>query len=96
MARTRTATSIRTDERDSRQKQAFVRFTAESNPDIAEKMANAIAADVSLLQGLTKVVQGICMHAKARAILAEVFARPGIAKKFSHAYSAYASAELFN
>jgi hypothetical protein len=93
--RSRTASTIRTDERDSRQKSAFVLFTAETNPEVAEKMANAIAKDVALLSGLTKVVTKLCKHEKARAILGKVFEDPVVAKKFSHAYRAYASAQLF-
>ncbi len=96
MTRSRTAHSIRTDERDSRAKKAMVRFTAETNPVVAEQMANAISADVTLLQGLTNVVAKLCKHDKPRAILREVFERPGLASKFPHAYQAFAGAELFN
>jgi hypothetical protein len=91
----RTATVTRTDERDSRQKQAFARFTAANNPEVAEKMANAIANDTSLLVGLAHMVMLLCKHDKSRRIMGNVFAQPGVARKFPHAYKAYAEAELF-
>jgi hypothetical protein len=94
MAQSRTSTSSRSDERDTRQKQSYIRFTAETNPVLAEQMAVAICKDESLLFGLTHVVKSICKHPKPRQILAEVFKKPGVASKYSNAYRAFASAQL--
>lgn len=96
MARSRTATVAFTDDHDSRQKKSLARFTAETNPAMAERMAQAIASNVDLLSGLTEMVKRICKHDKPRAILSEVFARPGISKRFPHAYKAFVNAELFS
>ena len=96
MAQSRTSSSAFTDERDSRQKQSYIRFTAETNPVLAEQMAVAICKDESLLFGLTHVVKSICKHSKPREILAEVFKKPGVASKYSNAYKAFSSAQLAN
>ena len=95
MAQSRPSNSIRSELRDTAQKKAFIRFTAESDPLMATRMAKAISDDVSLLAGLAHVVKLLCKHKAPRDILGEVFSRPGISKRFSNAYKAYATELLF-
>lgn len=90
----RTALVTRTDDRDTQHKRAFVRYTAAQNPEVATKMAEAIASDDSLLAGLAPVVKLLSNHDKARNILVEVFNRPGIAKKYAKAHQAFSRAQL--
>jgi len=92
--KSRTALVTRSDDRDTQQKRAFVRFTAAQNPAVAEKMAQAIAADETLLAGLGVVVKLLSNHDQARSILEDVFKRPGVAKKYATAHKAFARAQL--
>lgn len=92
--KSRTALVTRSDERDTDHKRAFVRYTAAQNPEIAEKMARAIAADETLLDGLAPVVKLLMHHEKARAVLEQVFRRPGVAKKYAKAHQAFNRAQL--
>jgi hypothetical protein len=90
--KSRTAFVTRSDQQDTDHKRAFVRYTAAQNPEVAKKMAEAIAADDSLLAGLAPVVKLLMNHATARAILEQVFQRPGVAKKYAKAHQAFSRA----
>lgn len=93
MAKTAARTFIR-DERDTEKKCSAVRGMAHNNPALALRMAQAIASDISLLKGLTQVVVGLVKHEQARAVLLEVFNRPGLKEKYSHAFSVVQKAHI--
>ena len=92
--KSRTATISKTDERDTAHKQRYAQFLAYNDPAMAQKMAEAIAKDVTLLAGLGRMVSILCKNADAKAILAKVFERPGIATKYREAHKAFNTAEL--
>lgn len=78
---------------DTNRKVNQCRGMAHNNPVEALKMAKAIAENVSLLSGLTAVVQGLVKHAEALEVLAEVAARPGVRKKYQNVYNAIVRAQ---
>jgi len=84
--------TIVTDKKDSRNKKASAREFAETNPKIALAMAEAIAANPSLLDGLTVVVTRLAKHEEAATILDEVFMKHG--KKYPRTYRAYVDVRL--
>jgi hypothetical protein len=90
----RTASVIRSDERDTEKKHAFIHYHAANTPALATKMAQAIADNVELLEKLAFVVKLLSNHDTARSILEEVFKRPGVAKRYARAHKAFARAQL--
>lgn len=91
--KSRTATTARTDDKDTAFKQRYA-FAIAHDPEMATKMAEAISKDVTLLAGLSHMVSILCKNGDAKAILAKVFERPGIATKYRDAHKAFNTAEL--
>lgn len=82
------------DEKDSDRKLNAVRGMAHNNPEMALKMAEAIAKDDSLLSGLTAVVAALAKHEKCLAILVDVFNRPGVQAAHKTAFQVIQRANL--
>lgn len=83
--------TVVSDSKDTKRKVSLVRAMADGYAD-GKKMAEAIAANPSLLHGLGVVLRKLAANAEARPILDKVFDRH--AKRFPSEYRAYADARL--
>lgn len=81
------------DTTDTNRKVNAARGMAHNDPTMAVKMAEAIAKDVNLLVGLGGVVAGLVKHPRAREILREVFARPGVKAQHKQEYALVCKAD---
>lgn len=80
------------DARDSRRKIERARELAESDPLIAVRMANAIAANPRLLDGLSAIVGRLAKVEEAAVILEDVFNEHG--RTYPRTYLAFVEARL--